>query len=334
MVKIRTNEKQEYEKIKFYNPIFAEISETIIPYDGIDIPNEIALNYIHDIQKSIKASISYEEEAERGLVVYIKDKQLNTNVASIIPSVEEYNGKLYGVANVKLNNQLTHKEMDDLKDYILGQYSDGWGEGFEQRDIKTKDGNIGVSFWNYENFYIKSERELKGDNSLSTNETEEIKLYSPLNVFAYYEEIDCSDFYVPEKETTKLSSIESIDYINEMNNCMDYIDYKDVVEIVSNIDQNLYKKIVNIKIEISDVVMSDLYAVTEVRLKEELADSEIDTLKDCISKKYCSLKKGTDIEFYGNMVQLNIRFDNNISTEEEFKIQIEQEHQQSIGYTM
>lgn len=322
------------EKIKFYTPISTEISETIIPDDGIHIPNEIALNYIHDIQRVIKSSMLYEEEVERGLAVYIDDKQLNANVANIIPSVEEYNGELYGVANVKLSNQLTDKEMDALRDYIIGQYSDGWGEGFEQRDIKTQDGYISVSFWNYENFYIKSERELKGNNSLTTNGSKEIKLYSPLNVFAYYEEIDCSAFYTPEKEIIKLSDIELIDYIDAIDNCMDNIDYKDIMVIISNVDKDLYKKIIDIKVEISDFTVSNLYAVTEVGLNEKLNESEINVLKDFISKKYCSLKESIGIEIYGGTEQLNISFDNNIITEEEFKVQMEQEHQQSTGYTM
>lgn len=43
-----------------------------------------------------------------------------------------------------------------------GQESDGWGEGFEQREIKTEEGELCVSFWNSDNdFFIKTEQELK-----------------------------------------------------------------------------------------------------------------------------------------------------------------------------
>jgi hypothetical protein len=35
------------------------------------------------------------------------------------------------------------------------------GESFEQRPIKVEDGEIYVSFWNSENFFIKPEQELK-----------------------------------------------------------------------------------------------------------------------------------------------------------------------------
>ena len=41
--------------------------------------------------------------------------------------------------------------MEDLRSYLIGQASDGWGEGLEQREIRTADyGEIYVSFWNSE----------------------------------------------------------------------------------------------------------------------------------------------------------------------------------------
>jgi hypothetical protein len=37
-------------------------------------------------------------------------------------------------------------------EYITGQYSDGWGEGFEQRDIEVDGGVLNVHFWQPERF--------------------------------------------------------------------------------------------------------------------------------------------------------------------------------------
>ena len=42
-----------------------------------------------------------------------------------------------------------------LCDYISGQYSDGWGEGFEQRDIRVEDGTLAVHFWQDHDFELK-----------------------------------------------------------------------------------------------------------------------------------------------------------------------------------
>lgn len=57
--------------------------------------------------------------------------------------------------------ELTEAETAILTSYCTGQYSDRFGEGFEQRPIKVDDGEIYVSFWNSENFFIKLEQALK-----------------------------------------------------------------------------------------------------------------------------------------------------------------------------
>ena len=57
---------------------------------------------------------------------------LAAHVKSIRLSVEERDGELCGCATVIVDEDLTERGWNDLQDYITGQYSDGWGEGFEQ----------------------------------------------------------------------------------------------------------------------------------------------------------------------------------------------------------
>ncbi len=47
---------------------------------------------------------------------------------------------LWAAPPSKLREPLTEPEMQDLQDYLKGQFSDGWGESFEQQEIQTSDG--------------------------------------------------------------------------------------------------------------------------------------------------------------------------------------------------
>ena len=42
----------------------------------------------------------------------------------------------------------------EFKDWAVSQMADGWGESFEQREIRIPDGEIYVSFWNSSDDYF------------------------------------------------------------------------------------------------------------------------------------------------------------------------------------
>lgn len=52
--------------------------------------------------------------------------------------------------------------MKQDRPFPSGQFSDGFGEHFEQQQIAVDGGNIYVHFWNSEDYYIKTEDELAG----------------------------------------------------------------------------------------------------------------------------------------------------------------------------
>ena len=83
------------------------------------------------------------------MVYFDDDPAVSEKVFSAIPSVKEINGELMGVFKCQITEALTDNELRDLREYLSGQASDGWGESVEQRPIKTADyGEIYVSFWN------------------------------------------------------------------------------------------------------------------------------------------------------------------------------------------
>ena len=94
-------------------------------------------------------------------------------------SVENIGGALYGCTTLILKEELEDWELEELKDFVSIQYSEGWGEGFEQRNIPADGGMVRVYFDFVEspNFQIESaviknpDLENQKDSILESNES-------------------------------------------------------------------------------------------------------------------------------------------------------------------
>lgn len=157
---------EELEELKLFSPL----SGLLYPYDedwgGIsDQSMEMESGELCQYENQILEKIGQEhlkEEGERGLAVYLHNRLLKRKVFSMNPTVELWNGKLWGVLEVKSHGPLSPQELAGLTEEWHGQESDGWGEGFEQREIKTEEGELCVSFWHSgDDFFIKTEQDLK-----------------------------------------------------------------------------------------------------------------------------------------------------------------------------
>lgn len=54
---------------------------------------------------------------------------------SAVWGVSEYNGELYGSVTIQTTRKLDQREVEEIRRWICGQNSDGFGEGFEQNSI-------------------------------------------------------------------------------------------------------------------------------------------------------------------------------------------------------
>ena len=127
--------------LKLYMPLTADfygrdewgdIDEIGEEWDGRTL-----LDYEDHIQGALIRNRTPKEK-ERGLMHwYDKQNSVDAKVRSAEFTVEARNGQLWGVAECQVVGELTSEELAGLKDYLSGQASDGWGEGFEQRAIQV-----------------------------------------------------------------------------------------------------------------------------------------------------------------------------------------------------
>ena len=143
---------------------YPDDDENTVTLGGMDL-----VDYMEVIEEGIEDE-ALPEEAERGLMAWYGEKDsLNDKVQSLRVTVEEINGRLYGVAVCEIKGKLTPDELAALKEYCAGQYSDGWGEGFEQRERQCADGELYVHFWQPDTFFICTEQEMERNHRRQQN---------------------------------------------------------------------------------------------------------------------------------------------------------------------
>ncbi len=160
-------EQEEPKTLKLYMPLRITTYDIENEYgykeyanEPQEISNAEVVEYLDVILKAIEEN-NLPEEEQRGLMRYYDDHDsVNAKVSKYVFSVELVEGELMGVAVLTLNDELTSKEFEKIKGEIIGQAADGWGESFEQREISTEMGDIYVTFWNSDNWFIKTAEEM------------------------------------------------------------------------------------------------------------------------------------------------------------------------------
>lgn len=169
---------EKYNELKLYSPLTAELveDEPDLDWDYLYVADYAQnldgqdLVYFRDTIEQAIADETMPEEAERGLMVwYGKKDSINDKVHSIRVGVEEINNRLYAVTTCEVKGRLTPDELAELKEFCVGQYADGWGEGFEQRERHCFDGELYVHFYQPDRFFICTKEEMEQNRRRQQN---------------------------------------------------------------------------------------------------------------------------------------------------------------------
>ncbi len=137
--------------VDYYCPLTIQMMDDDC-VDYFEVDNGYALSN----EETIRERLMAEQNEDLNDMAYYFDgsETAKDKLVSAIWDVKEVNGTLYGVIHTHLTEKFTPEEEKDWVDELIGQAADGFGEGFEQREIKIDDGYICVSFWNGSDDYF------------------------------------------------------------------------------------------------------------------------------------------------------------------------------------
>ena len=177
-------------QMKFYSPLTADFfpnepdyeDEFYDEYEGCPQDGHELLEY----ETAIRDAVENDTRDFGGdlMQYYHEDDSVRGKVVTAIPSVEVHGNKLCGCLTVELKEPLLDDEQTVLCNYISGQYSDGWGEAFEQRDIRVDDGTLAVHFWQEDGFKMTPSFEKIQDHMQMTQRPKMQLIGQDGNIFA------------------------------------------------------------------------------------------------------------------------------------------------------
>lgn len=146
-------------EVNYYCPLKIQMSDKEYG-DFYEADNEYAVMN----EDAVRERLQKEQDADLDDIVdyFNGSESAREKLVSAKWDVENVNGELFGVIRTKLTEAFTPDEEQEWIDELIGQAADGFGEGFEQREIKTDDGEMYVSFWNdSEDYFMENESDFR-----------------------------------------------------------------------------------------------------------------------------------------------------------------------------
>ncbi len=162
--------------VKFIYPLFGHITD-----DWENETYDIGSEQLTDYQELLEEKMNeYQIDNGKGMEQYFYDNpDIESKLESIVWGFEIFDNKLYGVTTVELTESIDMDEINELRDWISGQNSDGLGEGFEQQDFDVDEGRLSVSLWDFHDYFICTEEEFQQHLNPAQNNTVSVERKKP-----------------------------------------------------------------------------------------------------------------------------------------------------------
>ena len=152
--------------LKLYMPVSASLrlpeEEGVLPEEPLEIPRHRLKDYQTEIAEAM-ARIPHPAEVDRGLMHWYCDSDsVNRKVHSVKFRPARRGGTVWCVADCKLREPLSPKELEKLKGFIELHAATTWSDLLEKNPVRAGDSALTVQIWRKDGWSIRTEKERFG----------------------------------------------------------------------------------------------------------------------------------------------------------------------------
>ena len=151
------------QKLKLYMPLALGYYEKNDWGDYEDeeltLSDDDAVGYADTITGALERESKFLDTPRGFMEYYNRSDGVDAKVQSLHFKAEARDGKLWGVAECMVSGELTGEELDNLKLFVGGQASDGFGESVEQHEIRVGSMELYAHLWQAAGWSIQTEQE-------------------------------------------------------------------------------------------------------------------------------------------------------------------------------